>query len=58
MKADEPLTQTEVRDLRELAVSLLLQLDQLDRRVRVLRWWLLTQAILLLTLTVIVWRLR
>jgi len=58
LKADEPLTQTEVRDLRELAVSLLLQLDQLDRRVRVLRWWLLTQAILLLTLTVIVWRLR
>jgi hypothetical protein len=58
MKSDEPLTQTEARDLRALAVSLLLQLDELDRRVRVLRWWLLTEAILLLTLTVVVWRLR
>jgi hypothetical protein len=58
LKSDEPLTQTEVSDLRALAVSLLLQLDQLDHRVRVLRWWLLTEAVLLLTLTVIVWRLR
>ena len=47
----------EVQAMHQLHFSLLLQLDQVDRHLQRLRWWTLTLAILLLCLTIVVWRL-
>jgi len=47
----------ELREIHHLQVSLLVQIDQVDRRVRRLRWWTLTLSLLVLCLTIIVWRL-
>jgi len=47
----------ELREIHQLQLALLVQIDQVDRRVRRLRWWTLTLSLLLLCLTIIVWRL-
>ena len=57
MKPDEPVSQSDLQQMRELAVALLLQSDQADQSLRRLRWWTLTLAILVLCLSIIVWRL-
>ena len=57
MKPDEPVSQPDLQQMRELAVALLLQSDQADQSLRRLRWWTLTLAILVLCLSIIVWRL-
>ena len=44
-------------ELYQLHVSLLLQVDRLEARQRRQGWWTLTLALLLLCLTVVVWRL-
>jgi len=53
---DNFVTQTELADLREMQVALLLQIDQLEQGVRRLRWWLLTTNILLLVTVYLVTR--
>jgi len=47
----------ELREIHQLQLALLVQIDQVDRRVRRLRWWTLTLSLLVLCLTIIVWRL-
>jgi len=53
-ETEHAATQQALEDLQRLHVSLLIQIDQLDREVRRLRWWVLAHALLLLTLAVIV----
>jgi hypothetical protein len=48
------VTERDLEELHRLHLALLLQLDQVDTRLRRLRWWVLTLALLLLALTVVV----
>jgi len=47
-------TRADLQDVQHIQLQLLISQDMLDRDVRRLRWWVLTQAILLLALTIVV----
>jgi hypothetical protein len=49
---------TEDRQLQQLHVQLVLQLDQQSTQIRRLRWWVLCHALLLLALTIVVFEWR
>lgn len=57
MNTSDFVTHEEIHEVHELQIALLMQIDQMDRRIRRLRWWTLTLAVLLLCLTIVVWRL-
>jgi len=47
-------TRAELLEVGHVQLQLLMSQDMLDRDMRRLRWWVLTQAILLLALTIVV----
>jgi hypothetical protein len=47
-------TRAELLEVEHIQLQILISQDMLDRDVRRLRWWVLTQAILLLALTIVV----
>ena len=56
---DEPVTRAEFNEIAALQVTLVMQIDELDRTIRHLRLWLLVLALLLLAVSIIVvelWR--
>ena len=53
----DAVTEQELQEMRALQVALLLQIDQLETSLRRVRWWTLTLALLLLSLSIIVWKL-
>ena len=53
----DAVTEQELEEMRALQVALLLQIDQLETSLRRVRWWTLTLALLLLSLSIIVWKL-
>lgn len=54
MRDDSPLTRADLHDVEHLQLQLLIAQDMLERDMRRLRWWLLTQVLLLLALAVVV----
>ena len=51
---ERPVTRAQLLEVEHIQLQLLISQDMLDRDVRRLRWWVLTQAILLLALTIVV----
>jgi hypothetical protein len=54
LSLSDRVTQADLQEMRELQVTLVIQLDQTDASLRRLRWSVLTLAILVLCLGIVV----
>ena len=57
MRTDDCVTQEDLQEIRQMQIAMFIQIDQVESSLSRLRWWTLTLAILMVCLSIVIWRL-
>jgi len=57
MRTDDCVTQEDLQEIRQMQIAMFIQIGQVESSLSRLRWWRLTLAILMVCLSIVIWRL-